>query len=333
MKIRFITVAIVPIALVALYAYHVSGQEEIRLGKPVRILTLSEEALSVMHQFQQGLKECEWEKVLSHCSESVITKAKEYESTEAFFRDVVPIETIVQTSEFRIFPVKGSPNSFYCVFDWHFRTSDPEMEHRTGWQPHMYKTDTGWLVDFRTKPLKLSIERYKQSVLRSRRIAKEYQARQKALEPKLKGIKTRLTPVSKEFVLGQPMLFRLELINGGEAELLYDDQQVDVNDSMIITDENENRIPYIAGPVQTGGYLRPIKPGESVILFDEFDMNKQYDIKKPGMFKVQFSGRGLHIGESRSEEDSLWDYDNFIGTEKRFPSNVVEIEITPNTLE
>ena len=294
----------------------------------------TKEARAVMLQFKRALQESAWEKTLSYCSERVKAKAKEYESPEDFFRAVVPIKTIVQTSQFRIFPVKGTLNSFYCAFDWHFRTSDPEMEHRTGWQPDIYKTDAGWLVDFQTTPLELRIERYKQSALRSRRKAKEYQAKLKALEPKLKGVKTHLTPLNKEFLLGQPMLFRLELINEGEAELLYDHQQVAVNASMTITDEDGKPVPYVAGPTQTVGWHKPIKPGESVVLFDKFDISKQYDIRKPGRYKVQFSGKGLEIGETRSEEDhDKAPFDNFIGTQRRFPSNIVEIEITSNTSE
>lgn len=298
-------------------------------GKSGGQLALAEEARTVILKFQQALQESAWEKALSYCSKSVKAKAKEYESVEAFFKAVVPIETIVQTRRFRFYPVKGSTDKFYYVFDWSFHTSDPDMEHRIGWQPFIYKTDVGWTIDFRTTPLKEWIEQYKQDALWSRQRAKEREAERKAFEPKLKAVKakTRLTLVSKEFVLGRPMLFRLELVNQGEEEFLYDHQQVAVNASMTITDENGKRVSYIAGPVQTLGWYKPIKPGESVVLFDDLDIAKQYDIKKPGRYKVQFNGNGLQIGITTGEEQ--FDPDNFIGIAEKFPSNTVEINVRP----
>ncbi len=329
MKTRFITVAIFAIALVALCAYQVLGQEESGLGKSPRIVTLSEEALSVMHRFQQSLKECEWEKALSYCSESVITKAKEYESTEAFFRDVVPVKQLVQMKSFPVSQVQGQKKeatSFGCFM----RIREPDIKPKISWKWTVNKTEAGWLIDFEPIPLELWIE---QETLRKKRQAEEQKARQKALEPKLEGIKTHLSTVTEKFILGQPLLFRLELINDGKAELGYDHQQVKVNKSMIITDENENRIPYIAGMFQTVGGYHPIMPGESVILFDNFDIATQYAITTPGKYKVQFSGKGIQIVERIEEHGDLGHFKQIIQTSIRIPSNVVEIEITPNTLE
>lgn len=56
------------------------------------------EAEAVMLKFQQALKESQWEKALSCCSENVKKKAKEYKSTVVFFRDVVPVEEIILLS-------------------------------------------------------------------------------------------------------------------------------------------------------------------------------------------------------------------------------------------
>lgn len=57
-----------------------------------------EGAVSVMDQFRQALKECEWEKALLCCVKRIHKEAKKYKSTEAFFKDVVPIKRIIKIS-------------------------------------------------------------------------------------------------------------------------------------------------------------------------------------------------------------------------------------------
>ncbi len=326
MKTRFITVAIVLIALVALYAYQVSAQEESRLGKPVRILTLSEEALSVMHRFQQDLKECEWEKALSCCSESVITKAKKYESTEAFFRDVVPVKQLVQMKSFPVSRWQGLREKEQTSFGCSMRFREPGIKPTISWKWTVNKTEAGWLIDFEPIPLELWIE---QETLRKKRQSEEYAGQRKALEQKLKDVEIRLSPVSDTFILGQPLLFRLELINDGELELGY----INVNNSMTITDEHGDRIPCTADEFQIFGASHAIKPGERDVLFDNFDISSQYAFTTPGKYKVQFSGKGIQIFERIEEHGDAGHHGKVTMTDMRIPSNVVEIEITPNTLE
>ena len=74
-------------------------------------------------------------------------------------------------------------------------------------------------------------------------------------------------------------------------------------------------------------------PGESVILFDNFDIATQYAITTPGKYKVQFSGKGIQIWERIEEHGDVWHHGKVTMTDMRIPSNVVEIEITLNTLE
>jgi len=280
-----------------------------------------------MDQFIQALKESAWERALSCCSEKVRAEAKKYESAEMFFKAVVPIETVVtQSRKFWFTRVKGASGDFSCRFDWSFRTAEPNMEHTTSWSAYILKTDAGWVVDFRTMPLKEWIVRYAEQYKKSEEKAKEREAMRKAFEPRLKRIQARtfLIPVSRKFVIGQPMLFRLELINEGKEEFLYDHQQVAVNGSLTITDGNGKSVPYIAGPVQTSGAYKPIKPGESVVLFDKLDIARQYDIIRAGRYKVQFNGRGLKTAIDIEGEKSSF---NMLGLRRNFPSNAVEIKV------
>ena len=109
------------------------------------------------------------------------------------------------------------------------------------------------------------------------------------------GLCTRLLPAQKEYVVGQPVRFRLEMKNFGSQNRTYDPQQVDVNGSLIITDPDGKPVPYIGGSFQTMGPLRrdPIRPGETVVLFNarDWDFTDQYPFVKPGRYTVQFRGQ------------------------------------------
>lgn len=129
------------------------------------------------------------------------------------------------------------------------------------------------------------------------------------------GLKTRLVPLEQQYSLGQPMKFRLEMTNVGASTIMYDSQQVGVNNAMIIKDQNGKISPYIAGSFQTGGGPKPIQPKEIVILFYQFDITSQYYIGKPGRYTVQFRGQDTAFGE-----------------ESLPPSNIVEIDVQPATL-
>ena len=127
--------------------------------------------------------------------------------------------------------------------------------------------------------------------------------------------------MSEMFVLGQPMLFRLEVDNSGEDELAYG-RYVPLTfvDPMTITDEAGDTAAYLgpAAPQRVyQGDDTPIKPGRSTVLLDGFDIAKHYDIKRPGRYKVQFTG-GMSVGEAQY---------GACGGSRKFPSNTVEIEI------
>ncbi|MFH0732344.1 MAG: BsuPI-related putative proteinase inhibitor [Candidatus Omnitrophota bacterium] len=128
--------------------------------------------------------------------------------------------------------------------------------------------------------------------------------------PLQRGLMTRLIPLEQEHVLGQPIRFRLEMINETNSSKNYDSQQVKVNNSMLIKDHNDKVIPYSAEQYMTTGSPRRIQPGETVILFDNFDITSQYQIDKPGEYTIQFRGQGQAFGDVPIP-----------------PSNVISIEI------
>ena len=92
------------------------------------------------------------------------------------------------------------------------------------------------------------------------------------------------------------MKFRLEMKNFGQSEIPYDPQRLTVNGSTQVRDSEERLVPYIGGSFQTGISLPlpTLAPSKSTVLCDEFDLNSQYLIVKPGVYTVQ---SGKHCPE------------------------------------
>lgn len=264
------------------------------------------EAEEVMLKFQQALQESEWEKALSYCSEKVKAKAKEYESAEAFLRDIAPVEEIIPLSRFQVsggqWKTKPADErvSFFCFV----RLTEPGSSPTISWGWTVAKSDDGWLIDFKLLPLEKWIE---EETNRLRREAEEARGR---LEELREGIEMRLTALSEEFVIGQPMLFRLQITNVSESPITYDaTSSLMVNIPMIVKGPDGQAIAYIDTSYQTWARPGEIQPGQTVVLSDNYDAASQYRIVKPGRYSFQFKG--------------------FWGAK---PSNIVEIDIKPGEL-
>ena len=278
---------------------------------------LSDDSKTAMLRFQKALRSAEWSDALALCSTNVRTKAAEYSTVESFFQTVLPLQQVVDLQDFPVCSAKhkgginGEPISFRCF-----------LRRSVDWVWSIDKTDSGWLVDFQTEPLAVW---EKAKLEDARRRKEEWEVRQKALDAKVANVGTRLTSVvGTQFVQGAFMPLRLELVNQGSAVLWYDDQQVGVNSSLTVTDSEGHPVPYDGGSFQTVGAFRPVQPGQSVVLFDNFDLNRQYPIGKAGDYSVQFSGTGLALGD-KIDGDAP-DARPTCST-NRFPSNVLRIRV------
>jgi hypothetical protein len=284
---------------------------------------LSVGAKAVMDRFRKALRRSAWDKALSCCSPEVRAKAKGYATPEKFFLAVVPIGKLLAEPQYRFWTTRQRGRlfpqvTFYACF---LRLMESKTGPTVSWEWSVQKAGAGWEIDFKAIPVD---EWIKQELDRQQRQAEERKAKLAALEPKLVGLRTQLTGISREYVLGKPMVFRLELINDGKWELSYDDQQVAVNGSMIITRTDGTLMPYIAQGCQTSGAYRPIGPGQTVTLFDGLDLAKDYAVKEPGRYKVQFGGYGLSVGDGLPRPQPGWPVTL---SDRWFPSNVVEIEV------
>jgi Leucine-rich repeat (LRR) protein len=109
--------------------------------------------------------------------------------------------------------------------------------------------------------------------------------------PEYRGLRTRLVPLEKQFVLGQPMRFRLEMKNVGQHKATYDRPHVYVNNPFAVRDPQGNHVLYIGFEAQMGPSDRPsLAPGSTIILVDNLDLTLQYFIAKPGKYTVKFPG-------------------------------------------
>jgi hypothetical protein len=259
---------------------------------------IDSQAQETIREFQQALARSDWPRALACCTAQVQSNAQNFDNLEAFFQQVVPVEAVISVkkpsfSERSSGIVNGQREDTY--YGW----AVPLRETDLLWVCRVLRQDSDWRIEFQAKPL----SRYIEEKVQEREQHEQWVRRQtQILRDKLSKVRTRLVCLSETFVPGKPILLRLELIHEGDGPLYYDDQQVAVNGSMTINNVNDKSIPYVGGPVQTIGGFRPVGPGQTVVLFDNFDITKQYRIARPGQYTVQFNGRGLSVGH-RMEED------------------------------
>jgi hypothetical protein len=261
---------------------------------------LPEPAKSVMLQFQQALKDSDWEKALSLCSEKVKRKAKQSDSAEVFFKSVVPIQEVISFSDFR---VRGWSSGGWGIERYHYDVGVrvPERDFAGEWEWSVVRTPSGWFIDF--KPYSLEVWMKHQILMYTRKPGKP----RATWEEVRKGLEIRLLPVSKEVVIGKPMLFHIEMTSVSDDTLEYWCTSWVANDPMVVKGPNGVNVPYMGGPAQVAFWHEYIEPGETIVLVDNYDVTSQYHITKPGKYSFQF--KKLYNG-----------------------SNIVEVDIKPGPL-
>jgi hypothetical protein len=282
-------------------------------------------AKATLTSFKSALKASDWSRALSLCTQAVKHEADKHDTVAEFCRTVLPVEEIAALKTFRAYANK-SKRIGGEVLDLEYRWSvSLKNTDDVYWFCSLRKEDAQWKLDFPPEPL----SQYVTGVLADRkRKAEEYRRRRDVLLPKLKDLKLTLTPLEPSFTLGWPMLFRLEMTNDGAETLYYDRQQVKVNDPMLVRDSKGRAIKYTAGPVQTAGADLPIKPGQTVVLFNNFDLASKYRIRRPGTYTVQFSGKGLTLGHKEPNVPTEYGENHpTFSLHGTCPSNIVQIEV------
>jgi hypothetical protein len=277
---------------------------------------LPDDARNVMDEFQQALRTEDWDRALALCSQEVKNAAKKFKSPKVFLEEYLPLEDLWKAEEF---PVSGSwsageePGGELVKYQGSFLTDG------LSWKWTLQRTGDAWLIDFKTIPISQQKAETSERIERWRR---EYEAKRAAFLPKMKGLEARLTAAKREFLPGEPVPVRLELVHGGENSLWYDAQQVALNDPLFITDQEGKKVPYTADWYQTCGGFRPIKPGETVVLLDGLDLARQYAIDRPGKYTVQWLGNGVRLKATGDIENT-----DDLGMTGVLESNPVEIVV------
>jgi hypothetical protein len=149
------------------------------------------------------------------------------------------------------------------------------------------------------------------------------------------GLRSRLFPAQKDYAIGQPATFGLEIENTGDRDCTYDPQQVDVNDSMRITDSDGKPVRYVGGSFQTVGRRRSISGHKTLVVIDSVNLAEQYLFVRPGKYTIAFRGQEkTNIPATTPGQPASDDPDTVHFTAKRFeiaipPSNKITIEMRP----
>jgi hypothetical protein len=243
---------------------------------------LPEKPNAVITRFQKALRESHWAKALTYCSKKIRTKAAEYESAETFFKDVLPIEEIKSLPEFQISST-WTRNDEVMGYESDVQLKSPASKYRLEWNLSLRRENSNWVVGFPTKPLDIWI---KHEDLKMKSANAELGS---DTEEARKGLKVSLIPLSENYVIGKPMLFRLEMKNVSNETLQYmHTTSVMVNEPMIVKDPNGSKIPYVDTDYQIGVAPEFVESGETVVLADNYDVRSQYHITTPGKYTFQF---------------------------------------------
>jgi hypothetical protein len=317
-----ITFGLVIVATILIAALDLSAG---RPGPPQRHPPGRRQANMLMLRFQDALADGRWDEALSFCSARVRAKAAEWPTLKDFFTDTMPIEHVLAQD----FGCWSCATNFYGLF---VTLSEPGAEPRLDWHWGLMPTENGWVVDYPPARLTDYIVNKKAALVeRDNRIQEVRQS----LAPKTQKVTTRLTPVTERFVIGSPMLFRLELVNSGAASVHYMDMGVRYK-PLTVLDKNKQSIPYVAQPMQIMVTKAELAAGASVLLADKIDINAGAEIPSPGTYLVQFDSSDLQIGQpvpaqemGRFGETLPLTVFDFLAATNKFPSNIIEIQVGP----
>jgi hypothetical protein len=305
------------VAILSVSALHVFGGHP---GPPKRHPEDHRQANMVMLRFQGALAEERWQDALVFCSDRVRAKAAEWSSPGAFFHETMPVEGFLAKD----FGCSTCSSKYFGSFvDLPEQYGEPRVptKRRTSmiqWLYAIYATNNTWVVDY--TPVKLVDYIADKKAARQAREDRIKHIR-KTLEPKLRGVKVHLSPLSEKFVIGSPMLFRLELINFGPTPIHYLNSGVQYHPLKVLNEKREV-VPAYEQPSQIGVRQGDLASGASGILADKIDITQNHEISKAGKYFVQFDGRDLDIGEPF--DDSVF---GLLPTPTKFPSEIIEIEV------
>ena len=213
-------------------------------------------------RFQDALAAERWQEALSFCSDRVRAKAAEWPSPRAFFDETFPTELLL-AQDFGYWTLRADQTggfdwtdkaNFYALF---INLTEPESKPCVQWHWAISATNHSWVVDY--PPVKLEEYMAAHKAALRQREDKIKQIRE-SLEPKVQGIKAHLIPVSDRFIIGSPMLFRVEITNRGQAAVDYRNSGV-AYEPLTVLDDKGRVLPCTRTPSQIGVSGGPLGVG------------------------------------------------------------------------
>lgn len=283
------------------------------------------QANMILLKFQDALTTERWQEALSFCSDRVRKAAQGWPSPQEFFSKTLPLAKVVTGVGFPYW--QEQHNGAFHSYGLLIRLTEPRQEPLVQWYWSMFTTNNTWAIDWEPAAIDLNamIEKQREE---SRDHQQRVEAARGELEPKLRTIKTHLTALSDHFLVGSPMLFRLELMNFGKSAIHFTAAGVGYHPLRLLNERGEP-IPFVETPAQIAMGEGLLAPDSSGILADNIDITKDYTLSRPGTYFVQFDGAPLEIGARIPRTDKrIFSDDEFVPTSTKFPSNVVKIEVS-----
>ena len=174
-------------------------------------------------RFQDALAAERWQEALSLCSDRVRARAAEWPSPRAFFHETFPTELLL-AQDFGDWTLRADQTggfdwtdkaNFYALF---INLTEPESNPCVQWHWAISATNHEWVVDDPPVKLEEYLARHKAAIQQREDKIKRIR---ESLEPKALGVKAHLIPVSDRFIIGSPMLFRVEITNRGPVAVDY----------------------------------------------------------------------------------------------------------------
>ncbi|UCG55957.1 MAG: hypothetical protein JSU70_13920 [Phycisphaerales bacterium] len=247
---------------------------------------LSGQPDAVAFEYCKALREKDWPKALSYCSDPAKAAARQCDSPRAFFESYVPVEKLAALSAFAVRGY-GRVADDITRLSFEIRLDVPQAEWPVNWHWSLIREQDEWSVDFKTMPVETLVTK------ELARRALEKEDGRTRIEKLKQHTEIRLVPLAEEFVIGQPMLFRVEMNSHGDVPILYTaagPHTIMCNDPMLIVDPSGAVVAYVDTSYQIGVWPDAILPGETIVLADKYDAASQYRIRTPGVHRFQFRG-------------------------------------------
>lgn len=283
---------------------------------------LPDEPNKVVVAFREALRNEDWDRALSFCSEGVKYAAEHRASTGEFFHSVFPIRECLAAPEFRVGP--RSDKAIGLPVTYQLAIEIPQEYPLT-----LELYEGRWELGFPVLPLdawKESMNREAGNDLLER---EEWSIRTQPLKAQLKSCSVEIeSPSGSVFQVGEPIRLRVSLFNRTDSPLWLAPDDFKWNDRLDIENSSGEKVPYTFGPVQTaiGWNVKEIHPGGRFVLCDGIDPTATYDLGKPGKYRVRYKKRlGWFLSDPIQQPNGV---DNLSGASSfSVPSNTLEIEI------